>query len=147
MQRFWDASGFTACLSKTVYPASSQDSTVDGNRWRELYRAAILELDPELLQARVKAAEDAIHARASLNGDIPSDERIAMQDALSALIIPETRAGLIARRLVFPFDCLGDELAARCCLANRKQQVSIHATFQYVSQSSQVHAGMHEVAV
>lgn len=60
---------------------------MDGNRWRELYQAAILELDPELLLARVKAAEGAIRARASLNGDISSGERIAVQDALSALVI------------------------------------------------------------
>jgi len=86
VQRFWDASGFTARVSRNdVLPATLQDSTVDGNRRRELYRAALLELDPELLQARVKAAEDSIHARASLNGDIPSDERLAMQDASSAL--------------------------------------------------------------
>ena len=30
------------------------------SQWRGLYRAAILELDPKRLQARVKAAEDAI---------------------------------------------------------------------------------------
>jgi hypothetical protein len=34
------------------------------SQWRELYRAAILELDPKRLQARVKAAEDAINAQA-----------------------------------------------------------------------------------
>jgi hypothetical protein len=60
---------------------------VDCSHWRELYRAAILEVNRELLQARVKTAEDVIHARASLNGDIPGGERIAMQDALSTLNI------------------------------------------------------------
>lgn len=35
------------------------------SQWRALYRAAILELDPKRLQARVKAAEDAIHERSS----------------------------------------------------------------------------------
>jgi len=68
VQWFWDASGFTARISKNdACAATSQDSAVGGNNWRELYRAAIVELDRELLQARVKAAEDAIHARAPLN--------------------------------------------------------------------------------
>ena len=57
------------------------------NNWRELYRAAILEVNLDKLGERVKAAEEAIRARASLNGDIPSDERIAIEDALSALSV------------------------------------------------------------
>jgi len=52
--------------------------------WRELYRAAILELDPALLRIRVKAAEDAINAR--LADDLVSgDEHRDIDDALSAL--------------------------------------------------------------
>ena len=35
------------------------------SRWRALYKAALLELDPKQLQARVQAAMDAIHARAN----------------------------------------------------------------------------------
>lgn len=52
--------------------------------WRELYRAAILELDPVLLPVRVKAAEDAINARLA-DGQIPRDEHRDINDALSAL--------------------------------------------------------------
>ena len=52
--------------------------------WRELYKAAILELDPVLLQVRVKAAEDAINARLA-NAQIPRDERRDIDAALSAL--------------------------------------------------------------
>jgi len=86
VQRMWDASGFTARLSEfDVCSTTSQHSSVNWNSWRELYRGAILELDPALLQARVKAAEDAIHARASLNGNIPSGERLALQDAMNTL--------------------------------------------------------------
>jgi hypothetical protein len=55
------------------------------SQWRDLYKAAILELDPKQLQARVKAAEDAINARASRDARIPRDERRAMDDALSTL--------------------------------------------------------------
>jgi hypothetical protein len=55
------------------------------SEWRVLYRAAILELDPKQLQARVKAAEDAINARASSDARIPRDERREMDDALSTL--------------------------------------------------------------
>ena len=52
--------------------------------WRELYRAAILELDPMLLQDRVKAAEAAIKGRLT-DGLIPRDEHRDIDDALSAL--------------------------------------------------------------
>jgi hypothetical protein len=57
------------------------------SQWRALYRAAILELDPKRLQARVKAAEDAINARASSEARISRDERREMNDALSTLRI------------------------------------------------------------
>ena len=52
--------------------------------WRDLYRAAILELNPSLLKARLKAAEDAIDARAS-DARAPREERKEMDDALSTL--------------------------------------------------------------
>ena len=52
--------------------------------WRELYRAAILELDPARLQIRVKLADDAINARLA-DAQIPRDERRDIDAALSAL--------------------------------------------------------------
>jgi hypothetical protein len=52
--------------------------------WRDLYRAAILELNPSLLKARLKAAEDAIVARAS-DARATREERKEMDDALSTL--------------------------------------------------------------
>jgi hypothetical protein len=55
------------------------------SEWRDLYKAAMLELDPKQLQARVKAAEDAINARASRDARLPRNERRAMDDALSNL--------------------------------------------------------------
>jgi hypothetical protein len=55
------------------------------SQWRDLYRAAILELDPKQLQARVKAAEDAINARALNEARVSRDERREMNDALSTL--------------------------------------------------------------
>jgi hypothetical protein len=55
--------------------------------WRDLYRAAILELDPKRLQTRVKEAEDAINARASSGARVSRDERREMNDALSTLQI------------------------------------------------------------
>ena len=57
------------------------------SQWRALYRAAILELDPKRLQARVKAAEEAIHARASSGARVSRDERREMEDALSTMRI------------------------------------------------------------
>jgi len=56
----------------------------EGN-WRALYKAAILETDSVKLELRVKAVEDAIRARQSLNGQVSSDERAEMQEALDAL--------------------------------------------------------------
>jgi hypothetical protein len=55
------------------------------SQWRELFKAAILELDPKQLQLRVKAAEEAINARASSHTRVSRDEQRAMDDALSAL--------------------------------------------------------------
>jgi hypothetical protein len=57
------------------------------SEWRTLYRAAILELDPKRLQARVKAAEDAINARALSDARVPRDERREMDEALATLRI------------------------------------------------------------
>jgi hypothetical protein len=54
------------------------------SNWRELYKAAVLELIPELLRIRVKLAEDAIHARLQ-DAKIPRSERKDIEDALSAL--------------------------------------------------------------
>jgi hypothetical protein len=82
VQRIWDSSGFYARMGS---PSPSEDSALDGGHWRELYRAALLELDLEKLRERVEAAEEAIHARTSLNRDMLNDERIAIQDATSAL--------------------------------------------------------------
>lgn len=55
------------------------------SQWRALYKAAILELDPKQLEARVKAAEDAIRTRAASEARITREERRSMDDALSAL--------------------------------------------------------------
>jgi hypothetical protein len=52
--------------------------------WRDFYRAAILELDRSLLKVRVKAAEDAINARAA-DGRASREERREMEDALAIL--------------------------------------------------------------
>ncbi len=89
MRRAWDTSGSYARVGS---PPPLKDSAVDGSQWRELNRAALLELDLDKMGERVKAAEKAIHARAALNGDILADERIAMQDARAALNI--SKAGI-----------------------------------------------------
>ena len=56
------------------------------SEWRALYRAAILELDPKRLEARVKAAEDAINARLS-SVRVTVGERRELDDALSTLLL------------------------------------------------------------
>jgi hypothetical protein len=94
--RTWDASGFHARVGSS---SPSQDSPTDGSHWRELYRAALLELDLDKLGERVKAAEEAISARSSLNGGILNDERIALQDAMSALNVLKDAIKRSSRRI------------------------------------------------
>jgi hypothetical protein len=61
-----------------------QESTMPAVNWRELYKAAMLELIPELLRIRIKIAEDAINARLA-DPKIPRIERKEIESALSAL--------------------------------------------------------------
>jgi|SRR5580692_5937770 hypothetical protein len=60
--------------------------------WRDLYKAASVELDPTIRRIRVKVAADAIKARASDAG-IPSEERRELGNALAILrrLKPELR--------------------------------------------------------
>lgn len=55
------------------------------NNWRALYKVAVLETDPVELELCVKAVEDAIRARQSLDGQVSSEARAAMKDALDSL--------------------------------------------------------------
>lgn len=55
------------------------------NNWHALYKAAVLETDPVKLELRVRAVEDAIRTRQSLDGEVSSEERAAMKDALDSL--------------------------------------------------------------
>jgi hypothetical protein len=82
VEGIWDSSGFYARIGSA---SSSQQPALDGSQWRELYRVALLELDLDKLGERVKAAAQAIRARALLDGGILNDERIAIHDAMSAL--------------------------------------------------------------
>jgi replicative DNA helicase len=53
--------------------------------WWEPYKFAVLETDRKKLKDRVIAAEQAIRARALLDGQVSGDERLAIRDAMSAL--------------------------------------------------------------
>jgi hypothetical protein len=53
--------------------------------WWEPYKFAVLETDRKKLKDRVIAAEQAIRARTSLDGQVSGDERLAIRDAMSAL--------------------------------------------------------------
>jgi hypothetical protein len=57
------------------------------NNWWQLYRAAVFEMNRSKVLDRVKAAEDAIRARASLGVQVEGDERISIQDAMAALLV------------------------------------------------------------
>jgi hypothetical protein len=53
--------------------------------WRDIYRAAILELDRPLHKVRLQAAEDAINARVT-DATASREERREMSDTLSTLL-------------------------------------------------------------
>jgi len=53
--------------------------------WWALYKTAILGVDRSKLDKFVADAEHAILERCKLNGEVPTDERQALTDALSAL--------------------------------------------------------------
>ena len=59
------------------------------NRWKTLYRSAILETDKKLLPQRVSEAEEAVKARGREifygNGTPEEEEKEALEDALYAL--------------------------------------------------------------
>jgi hypothetical protein len=55
--------------------------------WWILYKDAILETDPGQLADRIRAAEEVIRARASLEGQVSSQERIEIQHAMAGLLI------------------------------------------------------------
>jgi hypothetical protein len=63
------------------------------NNWLTLYRAAVLEIDRNKLRDRVTTAENAIRARALLDGQVSSDERTAIEDAMAALLVMRRELG------------------------------------------------------
>jgi hypothetical protein len=66
-------------------PSCFKDGNMTEYPWWEPYKFAVLETDKKKLKDRVIAAEQVIRARASLDGQVSGDERIAIQDAMSAL--------------------------------------------------------------
>jgi len=58
------------------------------HKWEELYELAILELEKEQFQARIRDAEEAMLQRLDeLNRNHERDERMRIQDALNALSV------------------------------------------------------------
>lgn len=57
------------------------------DNWWQSYRAAVFEVNQSKLLDRIKAAENAIRARASLGGQVSSEERIEIQDAMATLLV------------------------------------------------------------
>jgi hypothetical protein len=78
--------------NKQETPVTSQDSghpceVQSEIHWRNLCLVAVLETDADKLVARVNSAEAVIRARSALDGEISSEERTALQKALSALSV------------------------------------------------------------
>jgi hypothetical protein len=56
------------------------------SKWKELYQAALLELNHESLNQKVEGAEEAIFLRfRELAGDSHPEERVSLNNALRAL--------------------------------------------------------------
>jgi hypothetical protein len=56
--------------------------------WRELYEAALLELDSAKLNQRVQAAQQAVHQRLSAKDEkLTKEEREKLDDALRTLYV------------------------------------------------------------
>ena len=69
-------------------PPSRPHPSDSKTNWRDLYRAALLELDPSKLAQRVAEAEAVVAARANQlfqDGDGNGEESEALNDALCAL--------------------------------------------------------------
>ena len=61
---------------------------MDGNQWRELYKAALLETDWAKIEERIQAADSAISEKLhefSLNHGGTPEENQAIRDAVSGL--------------------------------------------------------------
>ena len=72
----------------SLLPLTPPQSSDSNTNWRDLYRAALLELDPSKLAQRVAEAESAVTAKANelfRNGDGNSEESEDLSDALYAL--------------------------------------------------------------
>jgi hypothetical protein len=66
----------------------AEDGITMNLSWWELYKAALLEVDPEHLRRRIDAAEKAIHERSEQlrqAGSPSNEEQGAMADAVRAL--------------------------------------------------------------
>jgi hypothetical protein len=61
--------------------------------WWILYKDAILETDHGQLPDRIRVAEEAIRARASVDGQVSSAERIEIQHAMAGLLILRRELG------------------------------------------------------
>jgi hypothetical protein len=88
--RFYSFARFdeeTSLNNKAAWAVYSEESDMIENNWWQLYRDAVFEINRGKVLDRVKAAEDAIRARASLGGQVSNDERISIQDAMAALLV------------------------------------------------------------
>jgi hypothetical protein len=72
------------------------------SNWWQLYRAAVFEINRSKVLHRVKAAEDAMRARASLGGQVSGDERISIQDAMAALLVLRRELAQSRYSIVWP---------------------------------------------
>ncbi len=61
--------------------------------WWKLYKDGILETDQGQLADRIRAAEEAIRARASLDEQVSSAERIEIQHAMAGLLVLRRESG------------------------------------------------------
>jgi len=73
-------------------PVPNRDEAVKP-AWWILYQDAILETDQSQLADRIRAAEEAIRARASLDSQVSSEERVEIQHPMAGLLILRRQLG------------------------------------------------------
>jgi hypothetical protein len=73
-------------------PVPNRDEAVKPTWWN-LYKDAILETDQGQVPNRIRTAEDAIRVRASLDGQVSSEERVEIQQAMAGLLILRRELG------------------------------------------------------
>jgi hypothetical protein len=81
--------------AKSLPPFTDVEFAMPEPTWQELYKAALLELDPEKLNQRCKAARRAVHQRLNAEDETTThEEHDKLDDALRMLYVLTRGSGI-----------------------------------------------------